>query len=692
MSRSSGGSGRHTGYGAAFATRLSRASRSVHQSLRAHQSLWDRLSSRSNDAACIVLFALCTAAVAGCEATPAQATPARENSERVTGATLTRGQTQSPDEDAVILLWDQRWTLEKDGTVHRRVHQRLRLLNRRPIRSVADPRLDFVEGQDKLVIHKAQTILPDGKIMPVPDYSFNIAAPNDVAGWPEYAGWQQQIVSFSGIEPGVVLELDYEVITPAGVLPWLEADLRLLEEYPTVRRVVSVTVPKGVTIRHHGGTDPPAEARPAVTRADGAATYRWEFTDLPADRSEPQSPPWQLRSGRLRFTTCPGNAEWVAFLQKRIEQAATQSDSIRKFAQATVESETDPTERVRKIAKKLHDSFNFVGSPKALQSLACRPADTVLRANYGNPLESAALCLAMVQSLGMSASLAIGVERDLPGSYDELISTTSALAGAVVVVDGSDGLTYVHPQHGIFTNPAHWGRHRLLTLNDRGEVEETVILARGEDKPSELTLTGKLAIDEDGKAAGELRIRATGVFFNPKKLDTADAQKKLVKNMVKRVLGDLDVPSHSLVTLSDEVFRATANVASEEALKEYGPLRALRLGDGPAFLLDVHMPLASSERRNDVKLAGAFREHVDLTIELADGLQTSILPTALAEVRGDWGRASQSVEQDGQTVRFRRHIEVTQSRIAPDTFAGLREAINDLRAAQSSMLAFKDKD
>jgi len=178
----------------------------------------------------MVLFALCITAFAGCKATPAEAKPARENSERVTGATLTRGQTQSPDEDAVILLWEQHWTLEKDGTGHRCDPQRLKLFNRRPIRSVADPRLDFVEGQDKLVIHKAQTILPDGTIMPVPDYSFNIAAPNDVAGWPEYAGWQQQIVSFSGIEPGVVLELDYEVTTPAGVLPWLEADLRLLEE------------------------------------------------------------------------------------------------------------------------------------------------------------------------------------------------------------------------------------------------------------------------------------------------------------------------------------------------------------------------------------------------------------------------------------------------------------------------------
>ena len=29
-------------------------------------------------------------------------------------------------------------------------------------------------------------------ILPVPDYSFNLAAPDDVSGWPQYADWQQK--------------------------------------------------------------------------------------------------------------------------------------------------------------------------------------------------------------------------------------------------------------------------------------------------------------------------------------------------------------------------------------------------------------------------------------------------------------------------------------------------------------------
>ncbi|MCH8949881.1 MAG: DUF3857 domain-containing protein, partial [Chloroflexi bacterium] len=205
-----------------------------------------------------------------------------------------------PGEDAIILRWEQHWTLEKDGTVRRRDHRWVKLLNSRPIRRYADPRVDFVSGEEKLIIHTAQTHLPDGTILPVPDYSFNASAPGDVGRWPGYADWQQKVISFSGIEDGAVVELDYEVVTPPGVLPWIQADLRLHGVDPTVERVVRVTVPKG-TILHHrvDGVEPPTIPATEADR-DGAITYAWTFKDLASGRGEPQSLPWQQRCGRLR--------------------------------------------------------------------------------------------------------------------------------------------------------------------------------------------------------------------------------------------------------------------------------------------------------------------------------------------------------------------------------------------------------
>jgi len=601
------------------------------------------------------------------------------------------------DEDGVIVSWHQSWTLQDDGSIRRRDHQKFRLQNQRAIRDFGDPRIDFVAGQDELIVHAARTHLPDGTVLPVPDYSFNAAAPDDVAGWPAYADWQEKVVSFSGIEAGAVLELDYEVVSPPGVHPFLEADLRLCGEYPTLERVVSVTVPEGTTLRHGGGDSAPAVAVTSTQRGEGGSTYVWTFARLPADRDEPQAPSWQVRSGRLRFTTCPDDGQWVQTLLKRVEAAAVASPAIGDWARKVVENEPDPAEQIRKVSKKFADSFNFVNSDKALRGLECRSSDTVRSANYGNKLEAAALLLAMVRSLGHEASLAVGVDwpesssavRPAEAADEPRVPTLADLAGVVVVVPVSSGPIYVHPQAGVFKNPGQWGRHRLLTLDEAGTVTSTPVYARGQDAPSELTLSGKLTIDKESKLTGELRIQATGAFFDPDKLDSAETQAKRVGEFVERVLSDVKVSSHSVVTLSDEAFRATAQVAVEEPLAKHGPARVLRLGDGPAFLPDVPMPLARSQRRTNVELAGAFRERVDLTIELAEGLNVATLPAALPEVSGPWGAAGQVVERDGKTIHFRRWIEVRSPSLAPDVFAAVRSAVNDLRATQCLVLALE---
>jgi hypothetical protein len=601
---------------------------------------------------------------------------------------------QFPDDDAIILRWEQHWTMDNDGTVHRRDHQWLKLLNSRPIRRVADPRIDFEAGRDELIIHTAQTHLPNGTVLPVPDYSFNIAGPDDVAGWPEYANWQQKIVSFSGIEKDAVIELDYEVVTPASRgaprLPWIEADLRLNEDYPTVERIVSVTLSEGTALHHQVDRMAPSQFAFSESSSGGLVTYRWAFNDLAGARGEPQSLPWHQRCGRLWLSSCRNTAAWVSAMLDPANKAGRPDDSIREFAESAVEGEADLPERVRKIAKKLHDSFNFVTSEKTLRMLECRTAPEVYRSNYGNALESAALYLAAVRSLGMKASLHVGVNATRWSDSDNMVPTGAAFAGLIVAVDLPGETVFVHPQHGVFANPGNWGRHRLLSADDAGSVRQTYICARGENEPSELHIAGKIVVDDGGHATGDLRIRATGVFFDPAKLETADAQKALVKNLVGRVLSDFDVPGHSVVTLSDDTFRATASVASSGALKAHDRLHVLRFGDGPAFLPDIPIPLARSYRRTDVHLAGRFNESIDVTIELPKepAADTSIIPGSLPPIAGLWGTVAQTVDVDGKAVRFRRNAAVVTETLGPGDFEQLRQAVNNLRASRSLILGF----
>ena len=147
----------------------------------------------------------------------------------------------------------------------------------------------------------------------------------------------------------------------------------------------------------------------------------------------------------------------------RVNRAAQPDDSIKQFAEAAVEDEADQAQRVRKIAKKLQDSFNFVNSWKTMQSLKCRDAADVLRSNYGNPLESAALCAVALRSLGMDAVAEAAVDATV---WDEGVPTHSVFAGVVVVVNLPDGPMYVHPQQGVFENPGSWSRANY-TLPER---------------------------------------------------------------------------------------------------------------------------------------------------------------------------------------------------------------------------------
>ena len=630
---------------------------------------------------------MCTAAViltaAFAQGLPSAQGQTNAPSAREVGA----GAVPFANEDAVILRREQNWVLQEDGTVRRRERTAVRLHNSRPIRLMADPRIDFVDGQDTVIIHEARTILSSGEVVPVPHYSFNFAAPDEVAGWPQYASWRQEIVSFSGVEPGAVLELDYELVTPPGILPWMWGDVRIDDDYPTLERVVAVTVPEGAVLRYRLDGMAAIKADAAVTTADGAKTYAWKFRDLPGTPAEPYSFRWEQRCGRLRFTTCPDAAHWTSTMLAPAEQAARADEKITKFAEDAAREAVDAEGRMHKLVEKLHDSFNVITSAMAIQGLRCRPAPAAFASNYGNELEAAALYSAALKAIGVENTLAVGADAVI---WDEDVPTDSGFAGVVVIGVLPDGESvHIHPRHGVFSNPGPWGRRLMLDLDESGSLRKNYVYARGQNEPSELVIAGKIMIDAQGAATGQLRPRLSGAFFDPHKLDSADFQKSLISNLVERVVSGFEISGHSVVTLSNESFQATADVTSREPLKSYDQRFVLKLGSGPAFLVDFPLPLRRSQRLTDVQLASRVHEKIDLMIELPEGWGVAVSPASPGKVEGEWGMVSQDVEIDGRTVRFRRSSAIKTERITPTEFASLREALLNLQAEQSLLLVFQ---
>jgi len=612
-----------------------------------------------------------------------------QSQSEVVGASRRDGADRFPNDDAVFLRYAQDWTLDRDGAVHYREQWSVKLRNNRPIDRFGDPRIAHLRGDDTLVIREAKAVLLDGSVLKVPDYSLNLAATDAVAGWPEYSGWQDMIVSFSGIEPGVVLHLDYEVISPAGTLPWLEGQVRLTDRYPIVDRFVRVTVPEGTTLHYRLDAGSEAIASPEERSTGGNKTYRWMASNLPGENEEPLSPPWSILSPRLRFSTCPDVSTWAFNLLARVDRAAAPDKAIEAFARSAVENETDPAERIRKVAEKLGNTFNFVESPKALRSLSCRDAGQVYQSNYGNGLEAGSLLLAAVRSLGLDASPILGVKADEWAEADGLSPTLSSFDGSLARVSLPAGAVYLHPRYGEIKDPGTWGRRWLLGIRD-GQFESVRVKARGEGTVSEVQVTGKVSLGKDGRASGELRVQASGAYFDPDKIRNADAQKSWAAALVAQVLSGFDVSSLSIVTLSDDTVRAMLQVATTNPLPKLGGRYVLRFGDGPALPQALTLPLERSERTTAVRIGTRIREVADLTVELPEGWKPEILPGSLELVSGAWGSASQHVSKADRTLRLARSVTIDRETLSPSEFLEARGVLNALRANKHLVAALQE--
>ena len=307
----------------------------------------------------------------------------------------------------------------------------------------------------------------------------------------------------------------------------------------------------------------------------------------------------------------------------------------------------------------------------------------MLQANYGNPLEAAALLAAALRSLDINADVDVAVNAR---AFSTKVPTDSMLDRLVVHVELEDGPLHIDPTDGVIHNPGSYGPRLLLGLNDTGELRETRIYARGENVPSRLRVTGTVEIDDAGKATGTLKLHLTGRFYNPTDLDSAGSQKSLIKKTVASVLTGPQVSDYVITTLSDDALEATVELGGDDPLTGVEDLRMLELGDGPAFLSDVHLPLARSQRDTRVDIGGAVIESLDLTIELPDDWTAAVAPAALPRLAADWGSIEQQVEPANGVLRIRREIKIDADDIAPEAYRSLRTAVNDLRAAGSRTL------
>lgn len=564
--------------------------------------------------------------------------------------------------DAVIELWQQSWTQNADGAIVYHEKKHVRLNNDRAYGEFADPRITFNKDTDKVEVLVARVTTPDGRTLDVPPYARNEVAPRGAAGWPAFAGLRQLVLTLSGIEPGCLVELEYQVTSSAAAAKPLCGDIRATHRYPIRHREVTLSTPKSRPLSaaqfYADGADLKRDAS-----AGGERRFTWE--NLPARMDEPAQPAWQRSEPRLVYSTAGNASEWAAERWRRIETAADECPLIARLAAEWTKDISDAAEKLRAIQERLAASFNFVDFDVTWRPAQLRRASQVLESNYGLPEEAAALYLALARAAGANVRPALLVDGDAwveSAPQDgfvvaDLLIAADASAGSKSTA-GTSGEPMFSVRHGRVRPSAQFARAKLLRLAGDSLKEVQWIPWKSADD-SIVALRGKITIDESGAFSGKVSLSAGGLFASPASVADRDGQQRRISDLLQRVLPAAAAVNFTVTKLADESFEADVDVKSSGPLEQLDGAYKLWIGPGP-HTSEIDVPLGDPDRITPIALPAPFSEQVQLTIEWPAGWKVESTPATIeSNLFKDTLIVRQSAETSGNSLRLAREVRVT---------------------------------
>jgi transglutaminase-like putative cysteine protease len=596
-------------------------------------------------------------------------------------------------EDAVILDENTSIDIHSPEEARVRYSRRLQILTARGAQEYGG----VAVGYNKWVTIeelRASVISAQGKSVDVKKQS--IVDSDQFGSYELYSDSKQRTIVFPGAAPGAILEHRYELLVRN--LFFLPAEMDLQEEIPIQSRTLTVTAPASFALRVsvHGGA--PAYSR---TEEGGRVTQRWQVTNVPGFKREPDMPPLEdvvgsvsvtpkegiWEGSRIDATQWDGVASWDWDLAR---DRVSPTPEIAQMAREVTAGVTDPTEKIRKLYEFVQDKVAYVAIELGIGGWQPHAAADVLRHRYGDCKDKAALLIAMMRSVGLQGYPVLVRTRN-EGLLDRDDPTPFNFNHVIVATPEEDGYLFMDPTWEKATLGdlpyTDQGMPVLVVKDDgRGDLVDTALTPPERNRTHRLVtasigptgdLTGTYVIDYRGQA----RLRMSY------ELDSKPTEQE---NFVADLMGWL---CPGAVMKAHEITRPA---------KPDDPLRITIRFEVPRFVtragnFEVVSPYlvrfpeltritAYSARRTPVYFPFLFSTTSETRLHLPAGRTVKKLP-ADKESSGPGLTASTHHEltRDGdrQVLVVKRSVSVSRREIPVSDYQGLRDFLSGLAQEES---------
>ncbi len=586
--------------------------------------------------------------------------------------------------DAVYLEMNDEYTLLEDGSlIHRHSHKVKLLTHYAFHRLLGESFIVYNPEFQELKIYLSRTTMADGETVDSTPNAFNEVLPGFCRMAPPYMGLREMVVTHLGLERQAVIELDYEIRSKPGFVPFLMGEETFASTSPILRKKVDVHLPKGVVLNSRLFNSDVE----AVTSDGGSfITHSWTLTDLPLVPREAMGDESARFAPHLVFSTCPSWDEAAKVLAERFGAACSSAGTAEKELAAIAQKTDSPTALVRAINKFVADDVAGVSIDPALLGYRMRPAAETFSSSLGTSFDRAALLVALLRKAGLCAEPAL-LSRHRAFAPEVPSWHQFSECRVVCTPDGLKGQT-------LLLDPAHLSDRPI----DERMASRTLFLplAKGERLralPKSCKCANRviadldLALDARNRLTGRVRLRVSGAL-NPFLQLTGGDRSWAAQRMARLVPGALFDDVRAAV-LSDEESVFVGTIKDPVPLEARSGVIEFTLPACPGGALDMRIPLASETRATPLRLPRAVTEEMNLELALPEGVRVLVAPES-AEVIGLPASMNSVIAADGPVLTASRSLSLTQA-VSAEDYPALREVLIEWSAPDARRVILEPK-
>ncbi len=563
--------------------------------------------------------------------------------------------------DAIYKSIKKTYTLNADGSMSFQYQHQLKYITHLSFnRLFGESFIVYNPEQQELKINRAETKMADGKIIVSPENAFNEILPHFAAGIPAYNHLREMVVTHTALEPGCLVNFDYEIKSNEGYMPYLSDHITLQEDAPVEHLEIIINIPENVEFNYKLIN---IEDQVTKTQKDGYIQYKWVFKNLESLSHEDHQPHDPSFAPNLMFSSVN--------LEEALENLYTKDDlNISDDVKTTIRKRIFGIKRginiITELQKFVGNEMNDFNIPIDYTAYSIRPLNNVLNSNGGTKLEKAILLNELITYLGFENKLIFTIS---PKLYDSNVGCIKSIDQYYIQanIDGEDFIISTDPNqnHNLAFNIKDEG---ILDINAKSvNLPESIY-----DTESMIQTSGELKINASGDLSGKLAMQVQGTknpYLHYLK-DIVNANDVAVSIFSKDAIKDFKV-----VEYDQKNSKIEAQIDKKEILRKQADYYFFEIPTSNYGIKGENLHALLDHRKNPFELSTLINESYDFLISIPEGF-SFVAPSIHKTLDNNAGSVKIEINFADNAIHLKKSLKINSKEISPMLYSDFKELMN----------------